>query len=187
MDETDNLKTELKKRLSALPKVLQDAITSADIDKQLRALSVTHKLHLDQWEKLENEVVLSLLGIQHVEDLEKNIQQEVGISQEVARQIAESISLNIFEPIRQELERQLEHPAAQEKEVSDIEAARTEQLHARGEVAATSQAPIFPATPPLPAPEIKVVRPSESSTYKPGEASSTRAVVHDDPYRVPPV
>lgn len=183
MNDTDAVRVELKKRLLSLPQVVQDAITSADIDKQLRALSVTHKLHLDQWEKLENEVTLSLLGIQHIEDLEKNIQQEVGLSQPIAEQLAKSISLHIFEPIRAELERQLEHPAAQEKEVSAIETARTQQLGENNVPPAT----ISPATPPLTQSGIKVTRPSDSSSYKPGEPSSTRAVVHDDPYRVPPV
>ena len=169
----------------SLPKIVQDAITSADIEKNLRALSDTQKLHLDQWQTLENEVMLTLLGLQQIESLEKNIKNEVGVTAEIAHGLAENINKIVFEPIRQELERQLEHPEAKEKEVSGVEAAKNAAL-------ASAEAPpappaVKPATPPSPAPDIKITRPSESTAYKPGETSAVRAAVHDDPYREPPL
>ncbi len=184
MTEAEELQQEIRSRLAALPKVVRDAITSTDVQERLRKLATVHKLHLDQWEAFENEVMFTLLGIQPIEELERNIKQELGVTDEIARTLTSSASELVFEPIRQELERQLEHPAAQEKEVSEIEEARAQQL---GENTAASPITISPATPPLPPSSIKVARPSESSSYKPGEPSSTRAVVHDDPYRVPPV
>ena len=187
--DTD-LQKALNERLNELPQVVRNAISSAGVEKRLRALADTQKLHLDQWQTLENEVMLTLLGFQQLTDLEKNIKNEVGVSDDVARTLTMSANEFVFEPIRQELERQLEHPAAQEKEVSDVEAARTQQLNENKEAPPPSVPtipPVMPATPPAPLPEIKVVRPSESTAYKPGEPSSTRAVVHDDPYREPPV
>src|SRR3989344_1371149 len=79
-----NIEEELKTRFLELPEAVQDAITSADVDSRLRELSVTHKLHLDQGQKLENEVMLALLGIQSLEKLEENIKNEVGVPAETA-------------------------------------------------------------------------------------------------------
>lgn len=177
----------LKERLARLPAVVRNAITSADLEKKLRDLANTHKLHLDQWQVLENEVMMTLLGVRRVEELQENLKKQLKIVDELARTLAENINIIVFEPIRQELERQLEHPDAKEKEVSGVEQARNEAL-AGTEKVSTPPAPAAPPppTPPPSAPDVKVTRPSESSAYKPGETSAARAAVHDDPYREPP-
>lgn len=179
----------LEERLAELPRVVRDAITSSDVEDRLRKLADTHKLHLDQWQVLENEVMLTLLGVKHIEDLPANIKSGVGVSADVADALAESVSSGIFEPIRQELERQLEHPEAQEKKVSGVEAARDAALaNAAAEKASTPAASaVQPATPPAAAPEVKVAKPAENPNYKPGETSAQRAAVHDDPYREAPL
>ena len=115
MDELQQL---IKERMAQLPPVVRSAITSADIEKNLRTLADTHKLHLDQWQVLENLVMMTLLGVQQSELLEKNIVAEVGVSADIAYELAENINKIVFEPIRQELERQLEHPEAQENRTS---------------------------------------------------------------------
>lgn len=194
-DTHSSLKQQLQQRFQELPSVVQSAILSVKVEDRLRGLANTHKLHLDQWEILENEVMLTLLGFQIIEDLEKNIQQQVQVSTNLAHTLAEAANREIFEPIRQELERQLEHPDAQAKEVSAVEAARDQALAGtQAPTAAPTPAapvaaapPVAPATPPAPTPEIKITRPSDSTAYKPGETSAQRAEVHDDPYREPPV
>jgi len=113
-NEEKEVDERLSARIKELPKAIQNAITSADIEKKLRGLSETHKLHLDQWQKLENEVMLALLGFQPVENLETNIKNEVGITEEEAKALAGDIADTIFEPIREELERELEKPAVEE-------------------------------------------------------------------------
>jgi hypothetical protein len=195
MDPKGNdLQQQLKERLSQLPKVVQDAITSSDVEKRLRTLSDTHKLHLDQWQIFENEVMLALLGFQHIEDLQKNIQTHVGVAEDVAHALAESANTTVFEPIRAQLERELEHPDAKAEQLTDIETARAQNLQTDAAPAASTNAPstpvtpaptIAPATPPAPPPEVKVTRPSESTAYRPGEISTERKVVVDDPYREP--
>ena len=95
----------LKERFALLPKVVQDAIVSADVEKHLRELAGTHKLHLDQWEKLENEVQLTLLGVNEAEELEQNIRREVGVPEDIARILASDIAqlrhiLNFCRPLR---------------------------------------------------------------------------------------
>lgn len=173
MDETQQIVETLAKRFAQLPKVVQDAINSADVQKRLRELADTEKLHLDQWEELEHIVQMTLFGIESSENLEKNIQKEVGVSAEVAKILAERVVAIVFEPIRQELERQLEHPDAEEKPKTEVETARESILAQKVE----------PGTPPAPRQEGSIARAPASGAYKPGEASTTRKNVTDDPYR----
>ncbi len=174
------LEKSLKERFEKLPMVVQNAITSADVEKRMRELADTHKLHLDQWQSLENEVMLTLLGVQPIENLEKNLENEVNVSAEVAASLAGDISKIVFEPIRQELERELEHPDAKAATVTDVEAARAQMLTTE---AAPAAPVVAPATPPAEAPTGKIERAPVSESYKAGETSAARKSVHDDPYR----
>ena len=70
------IEDKLQERFLALPKAVQEAISSSDVEKHLRELSEVHKLHLDQWQKLENEVMLTLLGLEEAENLEENLKKE---------------------------------------------------------------------------------------------------------------
>jgi hypothetical protein len=191
-DEQNTIEERLGEQFKNLPKVVQDAITSADVQKHLRELADTQKLHLDQWQALENEVMLALLGFQPPEDLAKNIKSEVGVSDDIAAALAAGISKIVFEPIRQELERQLEHPEAKAEQLSDVETARRSELSKEppaGEAAAPATpaaVPVLPATPPAPGPTERAARAPLSSAYKAGEPSTVRASVDDDPYREPP-
>ncbi|MBI4080003.1 hypothetical protein HY414_02140 [Candidatus Kaiserbacteria bacterium] len=176
----------LIERLKELPKVVRDAIESADVEQRLRDLANTHKLHVDQWQLLENEVMLTLLGFEDPEKLAENIQENVKLPQEIAAALAIDISRVVFEPIRQELERELEHPEAKEKQVSNVEAAREKILGESEKPTAPPVPSVAPATPPPAPPTEKALRGPTSGAYSAGEASSTRKDVRDDPYREPP-
>lgn len=181
------LDEQFQQRFAELPKPVQDAITSADIEKRLRALSETHKLHLDQWQTLENEVMLALLGFSPMEELAENIRTEVGTDETTASALALDISKIVFEPVRQELERVLEHPAAKAESVSDVDAVRTEMLATHPPSTSSSlPPPVRPATPPPSAPTQKAERGPASGDYKSGEPSHERKSIVDDPYREPP-
>ncbi len=177
MADKPDLQTLLKERFAQLPKVVQNAITSADVQKRMRELADTHKLHLDQWEGLENEVMMTLYGVTPVDELQANIKKHVGVSSEISQILAGEISKIVFEPIRAELERELEHPDAKAADVSDVEAARSQVLSS--EAIPT----VLPATPPAEAPTGKIERAPVSESYKAGETSAARKSVHDDPYR----
>lgn len=177
------LNKELKVRFDQLPKVVQSAILSADIQQHLRKLADTNKLHLDQWQLLENNVVLTLLGFQEPNELGNELQKDLGISRELSETLAKDVSKIVFEPIRQELERQLEHPEAKDEEKSGVEAAREQVLAGQQQGVGPT---IVPATPPMPPPATKIERGPASGAYKPGETSGERKSVHDDPYRESP-
>lgn len=198
----------LNERFAHLPKVVQNAIQSTDVEKQLRALADSRKLHLDQWQLLENNVMLTLLGFQPPEELAQHLKSDLGVPEEVANSLARDVSRIVFEPIRQELERELEHPEAQEKQVSSVESAREHALEEETvaaapdsqhlaeppqPIAAPKTEPSTPESPPqqpetLPpaSPMEKAVRKPTSGAYKTGEPSTARKNVHDDPYREPP-
>ncbi len=175
MADKPDIQATLKERFAQLPKVVQDAITSADVRKRMRELADTHKLHLDQWETLENEVMMTLFGVIPVDELQANIQKQVGVPEEIAKALAADISKIVFEPIRAELERELEQPAA--KDVAGAVPVAPP---------APATPPVLPATPPAPAPTGKIERAPVSESYKAGETSAARKSVHDDPYREAP-
>lgn len=186
MSQQTDTQAVLKERFAELPKVVQNAITSADVRKRMRELADTHKLHLDQWETLENEVMMTLFGILPVDELRANIQKQVGVSTEIAEELTENISKIVFEPIREQLERELAHPEAKAAEVSGVEAARTQILGSEDKPAAPAAPAVLPATPPSEPPAGKIARAPVSESYKSGETSTARKSVHDDPYREPP-
>jgi len=183
----NELEKALKERFAKLPVVVQQAITSADVEKRMRELADTNKLHLDQWQSLENEVMLALLGVQPIENLEKNIQSEVGVSAETAMTLANAVSKIVFEPIRAELERELSHPDAKAAHISGVDAARTQILAGEDKPAAPAAPAVLPATPPAEPPTGKIARAPVSESYKAGEVSSQRKAVADDPYRESPL
>ena len=100
MDEQDQI---LKDAFLALPKVLQEAITNADVQANLRKLADVHKLHLDKWAVLENEIMMALLGITSPQELPHAISEQVGIPLAQAQEITNSVAEIVFDPIQDEL------------------------------------------------------------------------------------
>ncbi len=188
MDDDKELGELIRKRFASLPPVVQRAIISADITKHLQELAEKHKMHLDQWQTLENEVQLTLLGVKSSEDLAENIKSALNLDTQTATNLAADISVIVFEPIRQELERQLEHPDAVAKTTTGVEDMRTAEL-ARSEnktaqVAPTVATPsVIPGTPPVPAPTGAVERGQISPAYVPATPSHERKTIEGDPYR----
>ena len=184
--QQEQFHTMLKERFALLPKVVQDAIMSTHVEQHLRELSNTHKLHLDQWEKLENEVQLTLLGINEAEELEQNVRREVGVPEDVARILANDIAHTVFEPIREELERQLPSPEALETKASDSPRSEIQpgtDMPVPATPPTVSLSSVLPATPPQTVVVEKVERTPPPETYAPKTPSHERKEVKGDPYR----
>ena len=184
----------IKERFKELPRVVQEAIVSADVEKHLRELAETNKLHLDQWTSLEDVVQMTLLGLEDSGELMQNIRDRVHVPEETAQTLAKSVSEIVFEPIRQELERQLEHPDAVAKATSGGEDMRASILADASEHSAPAPAAvatpaipptpaIAPATPPAPAPTVKVERASSAPPSYVSGPSHERKAIEGDPYR----
>jgi hypothetical protein len=99
----EDTKQQIQDAFNALPKVVQDVITSSDIKDKLRQLSKAYSLHLDKWMVLENEIMMALLGITEPEDLPSNIVKHVGLTQEQAAKITEAVVSIVFNPIQEQL------------------------------------------------------------------------------------
>ena len=197
-----DVRNNIAARFQALPKVVQDSILSADVEMHMRELADTHKLHFDQWSSLENEVMLALLGLEPAEKLAENLQTNVQVGEEVAHALADSILHTVFEPIRAELEKNLEYPATDTAETnpgaapaaSQAAVAPTPIAPASAPRAAATEdhplaqivpaiAPIMPGTPPPPPPEKKAVRAPLPEGYSVEQGSHERKTAEGDPYR----
>lgn len=169
----------LAERFKKLPRVVQNAITSADVQAHLRQLADTSKLHIDQWETLENDVMLTLLGFQEPEALADNLQKDLEVPEELAKSLAASVSSIVFEPIRAQLEKELGDQGAETAQAADIGQSRALEQ-------ATQKPPaVAAATPPAPAPAERAVRAPISSSYASSQASHERKTIEGDPYREP--
>lgn len=173
-----DFETKLATRKAALPKVIRDAIDSADIAARLRGMAEKHRLHVDVWELLENEVRLTLLGFEDAANLAKNIEKELGVPAADAESLALDINESVFEPIREELERGLGSPQAKEVEVTELETLRTQAIAAERASGSTPPPPLLTA---------KATRAPLSSAYVASQPSHERKAVDGDPYREPPV
>lgn len=187
-----NVEHEIQNRFKSLPLVVQRSIKSASVEKHLRDLANVHKLHVDQWELLENEVMMTLLGFSPPDQLETHLRDSLKIAPDTAHLLAVDINTAVFEPIRNELERELEHPEAPKAARTEVENAR-ESILSDAERKSDSQTPeerVLPQAtmepqrqekPKTEAP--KSIRAPISETYKPAEPSRERAAIDGDPYR----
>lgn len=185
MGDEKTIEVQMQEAFAKLPKTIQQAITSADVQKHLRELADKHKLHLDQWTNLENEVMLTLLGVEPINQLTKNIESEVGTDTETAKAISADISQLVFAPIRGELERLMGYPQAAAVPTTPVEQARSQVLGASYEGKALPAVTVMPATPPPAPPTQKVERAPVSAAYAPSAPSHERKTIEGDPYREP--
>jgi Glu-tRNA(Gln) amidotransferase subunit E-like FAD-binding protein len=156
-DEHDD--TLIRERFAELPQAVQQAVVDASVEQKLRALASKYKLHLDQWVLLENEIMLTLLGLEEPENMVANVAKEVHIDTERAQKIVNDIALEVFKPIREQMQGEL-----------NSEAMRRKKVPAGGTTADTG-VPVAKAAP------------SDTTSYKPGESSTERRDVQEDPYR----
>ncbi len=173
---------------NALPAIVQRAILSSDLEAKMRTLAQKHKIHLDKWTLLENEITYALFGVTAPEELPGNIVSHVGLTQEEAIAINNDAVEIIFEPIR----KQLQDTIATEKATRTIPVVPIEQQKVLDEVGiqvpagtAQSQAKTLDDI-------IKKRLAGEAPTeQKPGnnagDSMNQRTQVQSDPYRELPV
>jgi hypothetical protein len=168
----------IDKRIAELPPVVQRAIEDASVEKKLRTLAQKHKLHLDQWVLLENEIMLTLLGLAEPEEMAGNIAREVRIDKDVAEKIVADIATQVFQPIRAQLRGEMSEEESERRPLQG--ASKTEPLASAKD---TLKSSIPPGEPQIaPKPEGKKA-PTDSTTYAPGKTSMERRDVNEDPYR----
>lgn len=171
----NDIEQAIQEQFQALPESVRGAITSAHVDSQLREMEKKYGLHIDQWAKLENQIMLTVLGLSEADDLVHNIVSQVGITEELANTIVDDVSVTIFKPIREELERQLAHPDAVEKVQSSVDQMRGQVLaQAGGSSAPAPQPNPTPTQPAAPAAPVPVPTPAPAPMPTPPTPATTQ-------------
>ena len=101
---------ELLAAFSKLPEDLQLAIWDLDIEGSIGDIGIGNHLQVDQMGILADHVALSIIGLEPVSDLAKNL-IELGVSGEVINKIVGEVNQEIFLPIRDSM-RQMEEAKA---------------------------------------------------------------------------
>ena len=157
---------------------MRNAVKGAEVEKKLRALSSKYKLHLDQWVLLENEIMLTLLGLEEAENMAANIAKEGGVDTELAQQIVNDIAVQVFRPIRQQLQGTVGKKGDRRETVavpvmgSNNDEKRQEAI----DVLLKKKVPEEETS-------AEKNAPTDSAAYKPGQSSAERQDVQEDPYR----
>jgi len=119
MNETQEI---VREQFKKLPKNMQDAILSANLSENLKAISEKHHFRIDQAGTFETEVMLVMLGLERTDAFAKSIEREIEISKEVAEQITKDVNDQIFLPIRESLKQiQSQNNDEEEEEEEDEE------------------------------------------------------------------
>ncbi|MEK7526972.1 MAG: hypothetical protein AAB537_00980, partial [Patescibacteria group bacterium] len=98
-----NLKEELKKRYSKLPREIQQTLFSSDVSETINRIAERNSLTDEQEIKLETEVVNVFFAFEHYSDLIENIRRELTIDLTKAQKIGQEINSEVFRPIKQAL------------------------------------------------------------------------------------
>jgi len=94
----------IQEQYAKLPKQLQDAIQSSHVKEQIAAIAQTHKLHIDQLDPFENEVMLLMMGFTDPIEFIGEIKNTLSVDAETAQAVAIDVNHQILLPIREKME-----------------------------------------------------------------------------------
>ena len=101
MNETDKL---IEEQVKTLPPNLQQAINDVPWKALVQEIGRTNALDAEQIASLEQETMFIIYAFESPKDYLANIMREVGIFEDTALNIAESVADKIFNPILQKSE-----------------------------------------------------------------------------------
>lgn len=179
--------SQVQRRMAELPADVQAAIASAEFEKKVQAIGQRQGLHIDQMEKLGDEIMLVMLGFMSTENFTSNIASEVGVDAEKAARITADVNAEILLPIRESLKTIASKPT-EENAVAAPAPTTTP-------VAPTTSTPVNPISKPAaPVPHpaemmlsqktITVPPPTATAPVPPPQKPTTYKA---DPYREPPI
>lgn len=87
---------QLREIYNSLPEDLQDAMGSAQTSETVRRISNNYGLSLDQMGELTEEIGLTMLGVNLLEDMPKNIALRLGVDLSMGTAIYRDINGSIF-------------------------------------------------------------------------------------------
>jgi hypothetical protein len=98
-----NTKQIVQEQFNRLPKQIQDAITNSGWEQKIRSIARKYDLVVGEAGTLELETLLVMLGLENPKDYKKNIQREIGLSDEKANTIIKAVDEQIFKDIKKKL------------------------------------------------------------------------------------
>ena len=170
----------IQKRFAELPPAVRSAITSADLRPKLQRIGQKYQLHIDQAGSLEDETTLVMMGFSDPAEFPDTLAKELGVSAEIAEQIAEDVSGEIFMPIRESMRAFTEQQAAQPVATPSQPAALSRPI-------APQPAGIAPVVPALakPVPSAPTAAPIPPVPVTPAAARPVQTVPTPPPAPVP--
>lgn len=96
---------QLREIYNSLPEDLQDAMGSAQTSETVRRISNNYGLSLDQMGELTEEIGLTMLGVNPLEDMPKNIALRLGVDLSMGTAIYRDINGSIFLRVQGSLKR----------------------------------------------------------------------------------
>lgn len=164
---------QIQKRIEELPQDVQSAIASADFDQKIQKIGQKHSLHIDQVEKLGDEIMLVMLGFMNSDNFISNITTQVNVTPTQAAAIAADVNSEILFAIRESL-----------KKANEEALQHTKLEHRQTSQPTTPIAPLpHPADMTLIQKTVTVMPPITPPVSAPQKPSSYKA----DPYREPPL
>lgn len=91
---------EIQAQFEKLPKDLQDAITSSEINSTIEKIGDKHGLLVNQLGELVDQIGLVMLGLMPSKDFVANFSKEADIDSNVAQAIAKDINEEVFDKVR---------------------------------------------------------------------------------------
>ena len=157
-----DLQKQIEDRIAELPEDIQQAIGSAELEQKVQAIGAKHHLHIDSAGKLQDEVMLVMLGFEPAEQFAQHLSSELGLPSVEAAAVTEEINNEIFMPIRESMKTFAPKPPA------PTPPAKAQDLHPAEIMLAEKTLSVPNPTPPEQKPE-----PPKPTAYK------------ADPYREP--
>ena len=95
---------QINERLQKIPQEMRDLIGSDKLSKGLQAIAQKYQLHVDQTGLLGDEINYLLLGLIDQGRFLHDLKEELKLSEEQSKKIAEDVGEQIYAPIRKELQ-----------------------------------------------------------------------------------
>lgn len=99
----EEIKKVIKQQYAILPEEIRQALSSAKNTEAVDKIANESRFDEYQTEALEIETSIVLLGLDHPSKFIKNIQNELRIPYDLAKEAAEKINIQVFRPIREAL------------------------------------------------------------------------------------
>jgi len=110
----------LETQFDKLPESLQAFIVSGNFKESIKNIRVSLNLDDKKQTVIENETLMVLLGLESLSDLEKNLKDNAGLTQERALNVVKEIAEKMISPVETDLREFLEEELREELQEENV-------------------------------------------------------------------